>query len=52
MAGIDKFGIKEICPTKPGGREKVRELVEHAQKRSPVFDLISHPIPVEVSLQE
>lgn len=31
-------------------REKVRELVELAQKRSPVFDIVSHPTPVEVSL--
>ena len=33
-------------------KEKIRELVELAQKRSPVFDIISHPTPVEVSLQE
>jgi uncharacterized OsmC-like protein len=33
-------------------REKIRELVELAQKRSPVFDIVSHPTPVEVSLQD
>jgi uncharacterized OsmC-like protein len=33
-------------------KEKVRELVELAQKRSPVFDIFSNPTPVEVSLQE
>lgn len=33
-------------------KEKIRELVELAQKRSPVFDIISNPTPVEVSLQE
>jgi uncharacterized OsmC-like protein len=33
-------------------REKIRELVELAQKRSPVFDIITNPTPVEVSLQE
>jgi len=31
--------------------EKIKELVELAQKRSPVFDIISHPTPIEVSLQ-
>lgn len=31
--------------------EKIKELVDLAQKRSPVFDIISHPTPVEVSLQ-
>jgi uncharacterized OsmC-like protein len=31
--------------------EKLRELVELAQKRSPVFDIISHPTPVEVSME-
>jgi uncharacterized OsmC-like protein len=41
------FKVKSNAP-----REKVRELVELAQKRSPMFDMISHPTPVEVSLQE
>ena len=31
--------------------EKIMELVDLAQKRSPVFDIISHPTPIEVSLQ-
>ncbi len=31
--------------------EKIKELVDLAQKRSPVFDIISRPTPVEVSLQ-
>ena len=31
--------------------EKIKELVDLAQKRSPVFDIISHPTPIEVSLQ-
>lgn len=31
--------------------EKIKELVELAQTRSPVFDIISHPTPIEVSLQ-
>ena len=33
-------------------KEKIKELVELAQKRSPVFDIISNPTPVEISLQE
>ena len=32
--------------------EKLQELVELAQKRSPVFDIVSHPTPVEVSLEK
>lgn len=39
------FKVKSDAP-----REKIRELVELAQKRSPVFDIVSHPTPVEVSL--
>lgn len=33
-------------------REKIKELVELAQKRSPVFDIVSHPTPVEISLKD
>lgn len=31
--------------------EKLRELVGLAQKRSPVFDIVSHPTPVEVTME-
>lgn len=41
------FKVKSDAP-----REKVRELIDLAQKRSPVFDIVSHPTPVEVFLQE
>jgi len=41
------FRVKSDAP-----REKIRELVDLAQKRSPVFDIVSHPTPIEVSLQE
>ena len=41
------FKIKSDAP-----EEKLQELVELAQKRSPVFDIVSHPTPVEVSLVE
>jgi uncharacterized OsmC-like protein len=41
------FKVKSEAP-----KEKIRELVELAQKRSPVFDIISNRTPVEVSLQE
>ena len=30
---------------------QLRELVELAQKRSPVFDIVSHPVPVTVELK-
>ena len=33
-------------------KEKLQELVQLAQKRSPVFDIVSHPTPVEVSLED
>ncbi len=32
--------------------EQLRELVELAQRRSPVFDIVSHPVPVNVELKE
>ena len=41
------FKIKADAP-----KEKLQELVQLAQKRSPVFDIVSHPTPVEVSLKE
>jgi uncharacterized OsmC-like protein len=41
------FKVKSEAP-----KEKIRELVELAQKRSTVFDIITNPTPVEVSLQE
>jgi uncharacterized OsmC-like protein len=41
------FKIKSDAP-----EEKLQELVELAQKRSPVFDIVSHPTPVEVSLEK
>jgi uncharacterized OsmC-like protein len=40
------FKVKADAP-----EEKVKELVDIAQKRSPVFDIISRPTPIEVSLQ-
>jgi len=40
------FKIKSDAP-----EEKLQELVEIAQKRSPVFDIVSHLTPVEVSFE-
>ena len=40
------FKIKADLP-----EEKLKELVELAQKRSPVFDIISNPVPVSVELE-
>ena len=31
--------------------EQLRQLVQLAQKRSPVFDIVSHPVPVSVELK-
>jgi uncharacterized OsmC-like protein len=33
-------------------KEKLQELVQPAQKRSPVFDIVSHLTPIEVGLKE
>ena len=41
-----EFKIKADAP-----KEKLQELVQLAQKRSPVFDIVSHPTP-EVNLKE
>jgi uncharacterized OsmC-like protein len=40
------FRIKSDAP-----EEKLQQLVELAQKRSPVFDIISNPTPVQVHLE-
>jgi uncharacterized OsmC-like protein len=40
------FKIKADAP-----EEQLRELVELARKRSPVFDIVSHPVPVSVELK-
>lgn len=40
------FRIKSDAP-----REKLQELVEVAQKRSPVFDIVTNPTPVKVTLE-
>ncbi|HEY7081862.1 MAG TPA: OsmC family protein [Nitrososphaeraceae archaeon] len=41
------FKVKSDAP-----KEKIRKLVELAQRRSPVFDIFTNPTPVHVSLQE
>ncbi len=40
------FKIKSDAP-----EEKLVELVKFAQKRSPVFDIISHPTPIQVRME-
>ena len=42
-----KFKVKGDAP-----KETLRELVQIAQQRSTVFDIVSHPTPVHVSLVE
>jgi uncharacterized OsmC-like protein len=41
------FRIKSDAP-----EEKLRELVELAKKRSPVFDMFSHPTPIEINMEK
>ena len=42
-----KFKIKADA-----SKEKLQELVQLAQKRSPVFDIVLHPTPLEISLED
>ena len=39
------FKIKSEAP-----REQIEELVQIAQDRSPVFDIVANPVPVKVNL--
>ena len=32
-------------------REQVEELVKLAERRSPVFDIVSNPVPVKVTIE-
>jgi uncharacterized OsmC-like protein len=41
------FKIKSDAP-----REQIEELVKIAQERSPVFDIVTNPVPVTVRLEE
>ena len=41
-----KCSVKADAP-----REKIEELCEYAQRRSPVFNSVSRPIPVDVTLE-
>ena len=41
-----KFKIESDAP-----EEKIRELVQVAQQRSPVFDIVTHPVPVSVGYE-
>jgi uncharacterized OsmC-like protein len=41
------FRVKADAP-----EGKIRELVEMAQRRSPVFDIITNPVPIEVQLKK
>ncbi len=42
-----KFKVKADAP-----QEKIDELIELAQKRSPVFDIVSHPVDVTVRAEK
>jgi len=42
-----KFDIDADAP-----REEIEELLRYAKNRSPVFDVITNPVPVEVTLAE
>ena len=49
--GYEKIKV-DFKVTSNAPKEKTRELIELAKKRSPVFDIISNPTPVDVSFQE
>ncbi len=42
-----KFKVKGDAP-----EEKLEELVQLAQKRSPVFDIVTNPVPVSVQVEK
>ena len=48
--GYDKIRVTFIIRS-DASREKLAELCELAQKRSPVFDIVSNPVPVSVQLE-
>ncbi|MCF7955856.1 MAG: OsmC family protein [Phycisphaerae bacterium] len=41
------FRVKSDSP-----REKIEELCQYAQQRSPVFDIVTNPVPVNVTLAD
>lgn len=44
--------IRVKCKVKAdASREKLEELCEYAQKRSPVFNSVSRPVPIDVTLE-
>jgi uncharacterized OsmC-like protein len=49
--GYEKIKVS-FKVTSNAPKERIRELIELAQNRSPVFDIISNPTPVDVSFQE
>ena len=49
--GYEKIKV-EFKIKADASKEKLQELVQLAQNRSPVFDIVSHPTPVEVSLED
>ena len=63
---IDLRGLRGIAPVKPGYQairvtvrvksdapeETIRELIELAQRRSPVFSTVSSPVPIAVTLEK
>ena len=50
--GYENIKVRFKVKGSNASQETLRELVEIAQQRSPVFDIVSHPTPVCVSLAE
>lgn len=50
--GYENIKVKFKVKGGDASEETLKELVEIAQQRSPVFDIVSHPTPVCVSLAE
>jgi len=50
---INGVNVEELFKIKANAtEEQLRDLVQLAQKRSPVFDILSHPVPVSVELKD
>lgn len=56
LPGAKRNGYDEIRVSvrikSDAAREEIEELVRLAERRSPVFDIVSNPVPVKVSLEE
>lgn len=55
LPGRTRNGYEQICVTvrikSDASDEEINELVELAQRRSPVYDIVTNPVPVSINLE-